>query len=178
MLIQLVNNNNSFYLQNVWKNNQNNENNINIYSNKYSNNNINNNLINDINSNISQNNNYNNKIKNINEQKNAHKNSKGDDNSENNIKYMNYAEYLENPTLKLTKNLQKKNWLVLNSDNSIVHNFNSEELLKFLEETKSNGKSLEDFTINDYDTDVVFPAKVIYENLKNYYDNKYKKGYK
>ena len=87
---------------------------------------------------------------------------------------MNYEEYLENPNLILTKNLQKRNWLVLNNDNSIIHNFNSEELLKFLEETKNNGKSLEDFTINDYDTDVVFPARVIYENLKNYYTNKNK----
>ena len=170
MLIQLVNNNNSFYLQNVWKNNQNNENNINIYSNKYSNNNINNDLFNNINNNISQNN----KIKNINEQKNSQKDLKGNDNSENNTKYMNYAEYLENPTLILTKNLQKRNWLVLNNENSIIHNFNSEELFKFLEETKNNGKSLEDFTINDYDTDVVFPSRVIYENLKNYYTNKNK----
>ena len=169
-----INNNNIFCPQNIWKNNQNEENNINICTNKNSNNNINNNLIYDINNNISQNNACDNKIKNINEKNNSQKDCKGNDNSENNIKYVNYAEYLENPTLILTKNLQKKNWLVPNNDNSIIHNFNSEELLKFLEETKYNGKSLENFTINDYDTDVVFPVKVIYENLKNYYDNKYK----
>ena len=32
-------------------------------------------------------------------------------------------------------------------------------------------KSLEELTINDYDTDVVFPAKVIYENLKIFYSH-------
>ena len=169
-----INNDTNVYPQNIWKNSQNDENNINLYSNKYINNNINNidnNITKNIN-NISQNNIY--KIKNKNEQNNSQKDLKVNDNTENNIKYVNYADYLENPTLILTKNLQKKNWLVLNNDNSVIHNFNSEELLNFLEEKKSNGKSLEDFTINDYDTDVVFPAKVIYENLRNYNFNKYK----
>jgi len=32
-------------------------------------------------------------------------------------------------------------------------------------------KSLEELTINDYDTDVVFLAKVIYENLKIFYSH-------
>ena len=58
---------------------------------------------------------------------------------------------------------------MVNKDDSIIHNFNSEELLKFLEDKVKNDISLEEFTINDYDTDVVFPAKVIYENLKNFY---------
>ena len=42
----------------------------------------------------------------------------------------------------------------------------------FCEQTKL--MTTGDFTINDYDTDVVFPARVIYENLKNYYTNKNK----
>ena len=165
-----VNSNNSdniFYPSNIRKYGQNEENNYN----KNINNNINDNIINNK---ISQNNIYNNKIKKINEQNNSQKDLKGNDNSENNTKYINYAEYLENPNLILTKNLQKKNWLILNNDNSIIHNFDSVELLNFLEEKKNNGISLEDFIINDYDTDVVFPAKVIYENLKNYYSNIYK----
>ena len=78
---------------------------------------------------------------------------------------------MENPTLIITKNAEKKNWLVLNNNNSIIHNFNSEELYKFLEEKNKMDKSLEELTINDYDTDVVFPAKVIYENLKIFYSH-------
>jgi hypothetical protein len=79
---------------------------------------------------------------------------------------------LENPTLIITKNSEKKNWLVVNNTNSIIHNFNSEELLKFLEGKDKMSKSLEEYTINDFDTDVVFPAKVIYENLKTFFSNK------
>ena len=93
---------------------------------------------------------------------------KGNNNPENN-KYVNTADYLENPTLIITKNSEKKNWLVVNNNNSIIHNFNSEELFNFLKEKENSGKSLEEFTINDFDTDVVFPSKVIYENLKSFF---------
>ena len=80
---------------------------------------------------------------------------------------INPTDYLENPSLILNKNLDKKFWLVLNkSDGSIIHNFNSEELFKFLEEKNKDEKSLEEFKINDIDTDFVFPAKEVYENLK------------
>ena len=121
--------------------------------NNITNNNIDYNINIGINNNIS--NNYINQNK-IYQKDLKKKNSESD-------KYVNPADYLENPTLIITKNAEKKNWLVLNNNNSIIHNFNSEELYKFLEEKNKMDKSLEELTINDYDTDVVFPAKVIYE---------------
>ena len=165
-------NNNNIFPQNIWKNIQDNKINANIYK-AYSNNNINNNIV----SNINKNNclKYNGNYKKINEQKNTQKVLQEKENNNNNVdnsnKYVNPADYLENPSLILKKNLTKKNWLVLNKDNSIIHNFNSEELLKYLEDQIKNDVSLEEFTINDYDTDVVFPAKVIFENLKTFYSN-------
>ena len=128
-------------------------------------NNITNNNI-DYNINIGINNNISNNY--INQKKISQKDLKKNSESD---KYMNTADYLENPTLIITKNAEKKNWLVLNNNNSIIHNFNSEELYKFLEEKNKIDKSLEELTINDYDTDVVFPAKVIYENLKIFYSH-------
>ena len=129
--------------------------------NNITNNNIDYNINIGINNNIS--NNYINQNK-IYQKDLKKKNSESD-------KYVNPADYLENPTLIITKNAEKKNWLVLNNNNSIIHNFNSEELYKFLEEKNKMDKSLEELTINDYDTDVVFPAKVIYENLKIFYSH-------
>jgi hypothetical protein len=84
---------------------------------------------------------------------------------------VNPADYLEDPTLILKKNLEKKNWLVINKEGNIVHNFNSDELFKFLEDKIKKDASLEEFTINDFDTDVVFPAKFIYGNLKSFYSH-------
>lgn len=84
---------------------------------------------------------------------------------------VNPADYLENPTLILKKNLEKKNWLVINKEGNIVHNFNSEELFNFLEDKNKNDTSLDEFTINDFDTDVVFPAKFLYGNLKSFYSH-------
>ena len=84
---------------------------------------------------------------------------------------VNPADYLENPTLIIKKNLEKKNWLVINKEGNIVHNFNSEELFKFLEDKNKKDASLEEFTINDFDTDVVFPAKFIYGNLESFYSH-------
>ena len=158
---------------NIWKNTQIERNSSIVYNYNLSNNinNKENNINNNINNNISKNYNNNNN-KNKNEQKNSQKDIKEKEINENNSKYINPADFLENPTLIFTKNLEKKIWFVFNKDNSIIHNFNSEELLKFLEEEKNkNGKSLEEFIINDFETDIVFPAKEIYENLKNYYSN-------
>ena len=84
---------------------------------------------------------------------------------------VNPADYLENPTLIIKKNFEKKNWLVINKEGNIIHNFNSDELFKFLEDKKKKDASLEEFTINDFDTDVVFPAKFLYGNLKSFYSH-------
>lgn len=88
---------------------------------------------------------------------------------ENNNENVDMTDYLENPTLFITKNLERKNWLVLSRNGSVIQNFNSKELLNFLEEKEKNHISLDEYTINDYDIDIVFPAKEIFENLKKFY---------
>ena len=79
------------------------------------------------------------------------------------------ADYLENPMLILVKNIKKKNWLVFNNEGNVLHNYNSEELYFFLDEKNKGGVSIEGFTINDFDTDIMFPAEFIYNYLKKYY---------
>lgn len=105
----------------------------------------------------------------INEQLKSKIELKNEKEKENEI--VNPADYLENPTLIFKKNLEKKNWLVINKEGNIVHNFNSNELFKFLDDKNKKDDSLEEFTINDFDTDVVFPAKFLYGNLKNFYSH-------
>jgi len=82
---------------------------------------------------------------------------------------LNPADYLENPMLILVKNIKKKNWLVFNKEGNVLHNYNSEELYIFLDGKNKRNVSLEEFTINDYDTDIMFPAEFIYNYLKKYY---------
>ncbi len=82
---------------------------------------------------------------------------------------LNPADYLENPMLILVKNIKKKNWLVFNNEGNVLNNYNSEELYYFLDEKNKGDGSLEGFTINDFDTDIMFPAEFIYNYLKKYY---------
>ena len=133
----------------------------------YYNNNIinNNNKDNDINNSININ-------KNIFKEKIDFKKELKDKSNNNNIfenkKYVKTSDCLEKLNLIIRKNTEKKNWLVLNNNNSIIHNFNNEELLNFLKEREKIDKSLEEITINDYDTDVVFPTEVIRKNLEDF----------
>ena len=82
---------------------------------------------------------------------------------------LNPADYLENPMLILVKNIKKKNWLVFNNEGNVLNNYNSEELYYFLDEKNNGDASLEGFTVNDFDTDIMFPAEFIYNYLKKYY---------
>ena len=82
---------------------------------------------------------------------------------------LNPADYLENPMLILVKNIKKKNWLVFNNEGNVLNNYNSEELYYFLDEKNNGDASLEGFTVNDFDTDIIFPAEFIYNYLKKYY---------
>ena len=82
---------------------------------------------------------------------------------------LNPADYLENPMLILVKNIKKKNWLVFNNEGNVLNNYNSEELYYFLDEKNKGDGSLEGFTINDFDTDIMFQAEFIYNYLKKYY---------
>ena len=144
---------NNIFPQNYWKNIQNLRNDY-IINNNISN--INNNE-NNINKGLNINNN------NIISHNNAHELK----NTQKDLQNTNPAEYLENPTLILNKNIDKKYWLVLNkSDGAIIHYFKSGELLKFLEEKYKSDKSLEEFTINDIESDFVFPPEEVYESLR------------
>ena len=82
---------------------------------------------------------------------------------------LNPADYLENPMLILVKNIKKNNWLVFNNEGNVLNNYNSEELYYFLDEKNNGDASLEGFTVNDFDTDIMFPAEFIYNYLKKYY---------
>ena len=154
--------------QDIWKNKPEEENNDVLYRNENINNIIiNNNKDNDINSININKNIFKEKI----DFKKDLKNKSNNNNIFENKKYVKTSDYLENLNLIIRKNTEKKNWLVLNHNNSIIHNFNNEELLKFLKEREKNDKSLEEITINDYDTDFVFPAEVICEFLEDFFSH-------
>ena len=51
---------------------------------------------------------------------------------------------------------------------NFILNFNNKELYEYLKE-KEGQEAFDQLTINDSDTDYFFPAKEIYENLKNFY---------
>ena len=155
--------------QDIWKNKPEEENNDVLYRNENINNIINNNnKEKDINNSINVNKNiFKEKI----DFKTELKNKSYNNNIFENKKYIKTSDYLENLNPIIRKNIEKKNWLVLNNNNSIIHNFNNEELLKFLKEREKIDKSLEEITINDYDTDAVFPVEVIREILEDFFSH-------
>ena len=147
------------------------QNNENVYKNfdnaKYYNNNINNidnHIINKSNNQIDKREMTNEKIKLENDLKVSAQNNNEKDNYE-----LKPADYLENPMLILVKNIKKKNWLVFNNEGNVLNNYNSEELYNFLDNKNKRNVSLEEFTVNDYDTDIMFPAEFIYNYLEKYY---------
>ena len=75
--------------------------------------------------------------------------------------------FLENPVLLVKKNLIERNWILM-KDNKIIINYNSDELLIFLISKFKLGDNLNDYCIHDYQTDVVFQPKMLYEILFEY----------
>ena len=90
-------------------------------------------------------------------------------------KYYNPTVFLENPALIVKKNLIEKNWFLMR-DGKILGNYNSEELLFLLDEKIKEGNSFNNISISDYQTDVVFQPKILYEILKEHV-SKIKKKY-
>jgi hypothetical protein len=82
-------------------------------------------------------------------------------------KYYNPTVFLENPALIVKKNLIEKNWFLM-KDGKILGNYNSEELLFLLDEKIKEGNDFNNISINDYQTDVVFQPKILYEILKEH----------
>ena len=127
-----------------------------------------------MNMNFSLNNNNNQNIKNL--DNNINNNVNNEENEEEDpmmndfttdIKYYNPNVFLENPALIVKKNLIKKNWFLMR-DGKILGNYNSEELLFLLDEKIKEGNNFNNISINDYQTDVVFQPKILYEILKEY----------
>ena len=126
-------------------------------------------------------NNNNNNSKNI---ENKNNNINNDENEEEDpmmndfttdSKYYNPTVFLENPALIVKKNLIEKNWFLM-KDGKILGNYNSEELLFLLDEKIKEGNSFNNISISDYQTDVVFQPKILYEILKEHV-SKIKKKY-
>ena len=136
-----------------------------------------------MNMNFNLNNNQN--LNNLENNNNINNNVNNDDNNEDedpmmndfttDIKYYNPNVFLENPALIVKKNLIKKNWFLMR-DGKILGNYNSEELLFLLDEKIKEGNNFNNISINDYQTDVVFQPKILYEILKEHV-SKIKKKY-
>jgi len=77
-------------------------------------------------------------------------------------------QYIEDPVQIIYKNLYEKHWFVhTDGDNNLkkLINFNSMELLEFLELNDKEGK-IDKFTIQDYTSDMYFNPKTLLENLR------------
>jgi hypothetical protein len=128
-----------------------------------------------MNMNFNLNNNQN--LNNLENNNNINNNVNNDDNNEDedpmmndfttDIKYYNPNVFLENPALIVKKNLIKKNWFLMR-DGKILGNYNSEELLFLLDEKIKEGNNFNNISISDYQTDVVFQPKILYEILKEH----------
>ena len=82
-----------------------------------------------------------------------------------NFAMFNPAVFLENPALIVKKNFVQPNWFLM-KDNKILGNYTSEELFYLLGEKIREGEKFENVCISDFQTDLVFQPKNLYEILK------------
>ena len=82
-----------------------------------------------------------------------------------NFEIYNPAVFLENPALIVKKNFTQPNWFLM-KDNKILGNYTSEELFYLLGEKIREGEKFENVCISDFQTDLVFQPKNLYEILK------------
>ena len=82
-----------------------------------------------------------------------------------NFAIYNPAVFLENPALIVKKNFLQPNWFLM-KDNKILGNYTSEELFYLLGEKIRDGEKFENVCISDFQTDLVFQPKNLYEILK------------
>lgn len=76
---------------------------------------------------------------------------------------------LENPIYIVQKNMAKRGWFLMSENNKIIGNFNSLDLLKYLEERRREEQEsgIKDTTfITDYDSDIYFTPSNLYEILR------------
>ena len=73
---------------------------------------------------------------------------------------------LENPVNIVQKNITKRGWFLMAEKDKIMGNFNSIDLLSFLDEKFRSGFKFEGMWLTDYDTDIYFTPTNLYEILK------------
>jgi len=81
-----------------------------------------------------------------------------------NFNTLNPTLFLENPSLIVQKNLIQRGWFLMN-DNRIMGNFNSLDMLSYLDDKIKDNK-VENLAITDYETDIYFTPNNLYEILK------------
>ena len=75
-------------------------------------------------------------------------------------------DIIDDPINIIYKNLFEKGWFVQVNDRKMI-NFNSYELLEFMEIHSKSGKDLYDLSITDYHTDMYFNPPTLLENLRD-----------
>lgn len=83
-----------------------------------------------------------------------------------NLSKSNAPQFLEDPLYIVTKNLFNQGWFLMTENNKILANFNSLELLGFLEEEIRAGNNLQNVWLTDYETDMFFSPIVLYDILR------------
>jgi hypothetical protein len=75
--------------------------------------------------------------------------------------------FLENPSSIIQKNLVQRGWFLMSENNKILGNFNSLDLLIYLDEEFEAEADMSKVWITDYETDIYFTPSNLYEALKD-----------
>jgi hypothetical protein len=76
------------------------------------------------------------------------------------------SSFLENPVFIIKKNLIQRGWFLMTENNKILGNFNSIDLLGYLDAEFKSKNNFNNVWITDYETDIYFTASNLYEILK------------
>lgn len=82
-----------------------------------------------------------------------------------NFSRINPSVFLENPALLVKKNMQQSNWFLM-KDNKILGNYTSQELFYLLGKKINEGEQFDNVSISDFQTDLVFQPKSLFDILK------------
>lgn len=82
-----------------------------------------------------------------------------------NFSRINPSVFLENPALLVKKNMQQSNWFLM-KDNKILGNYTSQELFYLLGKKINEGEQFDKVSISDFQTDLVFQPKSLFDILK------------
>ena len=82
-----------------------------------------------------------------------------------NFSRINPSVFLENPALLVKKNFQQPNWFLM-KDNKILGNYTSQDLFYLLGKKINKSEQFDNVFISDFQTDLVFQPKSLFEILK------------